>query len=321
LLASPSFDQPTQHFWTLSNGTLVAPGGKPNFLFGVTTVNPTQDSRSGPRFVSSDYHGDKDVWAAKTALRVRQYGFNAAGAWSDDSLYRIMPHTRCLMLLQSTVNPISSPVWEDEVEQIVKQSISPHDANLIGYYTDNELNWRDLEPWADKYFEVTSRLVRKYDPNHLILGVRFNSKPPASVLKASMGRVDLHSVNSYYDNPLRAMELYKWIHEQTGVKLVVSEFSFYARENRSGNLNSLGWGGLCDTQEQRAENFTKFMNALPDCVVGVEWFQWNDQPPGGRIKDGEDMNFGVVDINDVPYEPLIDAVRRFSRLTPSRNPS
>ena len=33
-------------------------------------------------------------------------------------------------------------------------------------------------------------------------------------------------------------------------------------------------------------------------IIGADWFQWNDEPPSGRANDGEDANFGVVDIDD-----------------------
>jgi hypothetical protein len=42
-------------------------------------------------------------------------------------------------------------------------------------------------------------------------------------------------------------------------------------------------------------------------IVGVHWFQFYDYPKGGRA-DGEDYNFGLVDINDRPYEELIEGL-------------
>jgi hypothetical protein len=52
-------------------------------------------------------------------------------------------------------------------------------------------------------------------------------------------------------------------------------------------------------------------------VIGADWFQWMDEPPSGRRSDGEDVNFGVVDIDDHPYTPLADAIRETS---PKLNP-
>src|SRR5262249_52538229 len=48
-------------------------------------------------------------------------------------------------------------------------------------------------------------------------------------------------------------------------------------------------------------------------IVGSHWFQYYDHPPGGR-GDGEDYNFGLVDVDDRPYEALVAA---FSRANPS----
>jgi len=38
---------------------------------------------------------------------------------------------------------------------------------------------------------------------------------------------------------------------------------------------------------------------------------------GGRSSDGRDVNFGVVDVHDTPYELLVDAVKQTS---PKLNP-
>jgi hypothetical protein len=38
-------------------------------------------------------------------------------------------------------------------------------------------------------------------------------------------------------------------------------------------------------------------------VIGADWFQFHDEPTHGRY-DGENFNFGLVDIHDRPYETL-----------------
>src|SRR5258706_4447309 len=48
--------------------------------------------------------------------------------------------------------------------------------------------------------------------------------------------------------------------------------------------------------------------SLPQ-LVGLHWFQYYDHPVGGR-GDGEDYNFGLVDIHDQPYEELTEALSR-----------
>ena len=43
-------------------------------------------------------------------------------------------------------------------------------------------------------------------------------------------------------------------------------------------------------------------------LVGAHWFCFADEPPGGRAADGEDYNFGLVDIENRPYQELTAAL-------------
>ena len=47
-------------------------------------------------------------------------------------------------------------------------------------------------------------------------------------------------------------------------------------------------------------------------IVGYHWFEWVDQPPDGRF-DGEDNNWGLVNVHDVPYAEVVD---RMSQVNP-----
>ena len=72
------------------------------------------------------------------------------------------------------------------------------------------------------------------------------------------------------------------------------------------------------TQEERARGAgraAQLLAAAPD-VIGVHWFQYADEPTGGRA-DGEDYDFGLVDIDDRPYGKLIRALRASNRLARS----
>ena len=69
------------------------------------------------------------------------------------------------------------------------------------------------------------------------------------------------------------------------------------------------------TQQERARGAgraAQLLAAAPN-VIGVHWFQYADEPTGGRA-DGEDYNFGLVDIDDRPYGKLIRALRASNRL-------
>jgi hypothetical protein len=74
-----------------------------------------------------------------------------------------------------------------------------------------------------------------------------------------------------------------------------------------------------DTQAERAEHYRAFVSkvAKEPYVMGTHWFQYLDQPPGGRWIDGEDSDFGIVDIHDQPYKELVEAMTETHKLLPS----
>ena len=309
----------------------VSPEGRAEFLNGVTTVQPTLLGRdpAGPHYVSRDWQNDprttsaKDAWAKATLARVNEFGFKGLGAWCDPVFHRHdVPVTRDLNVstyLVGDERDVFSAKWERRVEQIIRDQVTPlrESRGLVGYYTDNELDWGSGDDEATyrkarRYFEVTTRLVRKYDPNHLVLGVRFRGDAPKAVVRASAGLTDAQSVNYYPHDAKLDRELFETLHRLSGGQpVIVSEYSFHALDGRSGNRNRFGFPAQVADQRARAEgyrNMTSRLARLP-YVVGADWFQWMDEPPSGRVRDGEDVNFGVVDVTDREYELLVDAVR------------
>ena len=96
----------------------------------------------------------------------------------------------------------------------------------------------------------------------------------------------------------------------------ISEWFYAARENRSGNRNN-GHLMTVETQSQRAAGASAAASrfaAIPE-LVGLDWFQYYDYPQGGRT-DHEDYDFGLVDIEDRPYQPLVDVLSAANRNLP-----
>ena len=167
-----------------------------------------------------------------------------------------------------------------------------------------------LSHFAEDYFKSTTGLIRKYDPNHLILGVRFKGDAPLEVVRASRNYTDAQSINYYVNDACLDLELFRMMHEQSGQPIMIGEYSFHALDGRSGNRNTVGFAAQVLDQQARADGYRLFTTRLARLpyLVGADWFQWSDEPPSGR-GDGEDVNFGVVDVDDRPYELLSDAVR------------
>jgi hypothetical protein len=44
-------------------------------------------------------------------------------------------------------------------------------------------------------------------------------------------------------------------------------------------------------------------------LVGDDWFQYVDEPAGGRTGDGENFDFGMIDVNGNPYPDMVAAMQ------------
>jgi len=159
-----------------------------------------------------------------------------------------------------------------------------------------------LKVIAEKYFSVCNRAIRLADPNHLNLGCRFGGYAPDEVIEACGPHVDVVSFNRY--DPMPPVRKLKEIHRITGRAVMLTEFSFKAMD--SGLPNTKGAGRAVATQKDRADGFQRYVEALVEipAIVGYHWFEYTDEPASGRF-DGENSNYGLVDINDKPWGVLV----------------
>ncbi len=159
----------------------------------------------------------------------------------------------------------------------------------------------------DRYLEVINAAIKRHDPNHLNLGLRFGgSLPPAEMLRASKA-FDVYSMNVYATsvNPKVMEEIYK----VTGRPIIVGEFHFGV----PGRGLAAGLVQVRD-QAERGVAYRYYVEQAASfpAFIGAHWFQWVDQPSTGRM-DGENYNIGLVDVTDRPYRELIDAMKTTHR--------
>jgi len=155
-----------------------------------------------------------------------------------------------------------------------------------------------------------------------------------AVLRAMAPYVDVFDWHSYEDDPQTAM--LAQVHALTGRPVLLGEFSFIAWDSNVANTHgarSCGWHGhtlprpngtdvgpgeyngtcayVSATQGGRAAGFSRFVAALAAApfVVGYHWWQWADEPTGGRWPDGECSNYGVVHLDDDAYGVLTGAMK------------
>jgi len=171
---------------------------------------------------------------------------------------------------------------------------------------------------AERYYQLMHDGLRAADPEALIFSDRLPIYYSQDAVRAMAPYVDIIAVNYDLDGPdsWLAHYFFEGLAALTGKPVLISEFFCAAMENRSGNKNT---GHLLKvaTQTERAKvvqqalkNFACFPH-----IVGTHWFQYYDEPQGGR-SDGEDYNMGLVDIYDQPYEELVASFARTNSTLP-----
>lgn len=182
---------------------------------------------------------------------------------------------------------------------------------------------------ASRYYEVTSTALRNADPNHMILGVRASTiATPPEVLQAAGPWIDVFSINHYdlprvtdtviygmFDSTPIDGWLYLW-HELSGLPLMITEFTYRSRESDVPNSYPPIYYTF-DTQAERAEAYRIFAERSFNSpyIVGHHWFEYFDDPPGGR-GDKEDSNFGLVSNADEVYEEMVTMMARVHAYAP-----
>ena len=154
----------------------------------------------------------------------------------------------------------------------------------------------------ERFFDTVNAAIRRHDPNHLNLGIRFGSRPSEAMLRASHG-FDVFSMNSYgYE--VNATNLEAAVHI-THKPVLIGEFHF-------GTPGRGLAAGLLQTknQEERGAAYRYYVEnaAANPALIGLHWFEWIDEPNTGRM-DGENYNIGLVDVTDRPYAELVEAMK------------
>jgi agarase len=147
---------------------LVTPDGHPFYSTGVNSVRTAGDRNAVTgehayrETVDANYQSEEE-WAEVVAGRLREWGFNTIGAWSDTELFLgQMPVTPILGLagdnwLTGEVADYFDPAWQAEVEAMVADEVSPRadDPWVVGWLIDNEIRWGSDWRSQDTYLQQT----------------------------------------------------------------------------------------------------------------------------------------------------------------------
>jgi hypothetical protein len=352
----------------------VTPTGEPFYSTGVDHVSsdPDTDRVTGLcpycQTIQSEYPSTA-AWATATVAQLRSWGFNSLGAFSDNSTFAgQMPYS--VQLSMASGDDWFAPSFVTNADEVAATEVAPlaNDPNLIGWYTDSELDWgpngSDLETQlahylalpagspglavaqkyvgnpngflyalATRYFQVTTAAIRMYDPHHLILGVKAEAQEiQPQLLRAARPYVDVFSIDDYQLLPgvaqlidqlwpqyLPVTATFGNFEKYVKRPIMVGEYSFIASTPQTPDTVP-GVYPVYPDQTARAAAYTDYIAPLYEhapWVVGDEWFEYVDEPQGGRF-DGENDNFGLVDVENQPYQDLVTQMEIMHSIAPDR---
>jgi hypothetical protein len=270
------------------------PDGSRFYSLGVNNIEPEPFMpRPGSDYYNplpTEFNGDTHAWASFVRNLLTELGFNTVGAWSSTVLptdERFVATPILYVVLHDDTRCLAplQPDFESFVQQNVKESI----AKL---------------------------------PGVLVLGSRFAGDAPDSVIRAAGKYCDVISVSDFRFVPKADENTLARFWLLGGRPLMHVDFSFRARANASGNLNTYGVGPVFDTQADRAAAYAALVSdtATVPYVIGSHWFGFADQSPQGRF-DGEDGNYGIVDIRNQPYPEMVAAMKATNARVPALHAS
>ena len=182
----------------------------------------------------------------------------------------------------------------------------------------NKITDEQRQAWmtvlAERYFSVVYAAIRKYDPNHIILGPRLygpDHRDPA-LLRVAGKYVDVVCYNMYGIWSPKA-DVAASLSTDSGRPVLISEF--YAKAEDSGLANTDGAGWLVHTQGDRGKFYQNFtLDLLQSRVaVGWHWFKYMDNDPAiAAGPNPNDSNKGMLDNRFRPYTQLLGAMRELN---------
>lgn len=194
----------------------------------------------------------------------------------------------CDLILEGEPRPIKT-----ELEQYLQDGNTPERKKEFIYETFNT------------FLQTVKTTMKRYDPNHLNLGIRFGNlnELDEELMEICRNAFDILSFNCYDLKP--GTEMMDRALRLTDMPMIIGEYHFGTVDR--GMAQSL-W--QVENQEQRGvayRYYTEQGYSHPG-LIGTAYFQWCDQELMGRASDGENYNCGLIDVTDRPYKYQVEAM-------------
>lgn len=157
---------------------------------------------------------------------------------------------------------------------------------------------------AEAYYKAVYEAIRKYDPNHLILGSRLHGRPRANLylVSASHRYTDVTSVN-FYDKYQPDDQITKstWTQDHP---CIVGEF--YIKDINRQNTEQSGAGWYVHDQTSRGYWYQHVVLQFikSKCFIGWQYFRYADDPDGS--------NKGITDANNTEYKEMTEWMKQIN---------
>jgi hypothetical protein len=230
------------------------------------------------------------------------------GHFSDNEM-PLRPHALdlCLQLHESEPGYQAARAWLSErkgTNDVSPEDITSEDRDAFyGFY-------------VERYFSIVKTAIRKYDPNHLYLGIRLIGVSDNETVMRTYGKyADIMSINWYGAWMLPAERMENWA-GWADKPFIISEW--YAKGNDVPGLsNESGAGWLVKTQKERGYYYQNMaLNLLArKNNVGWHWFKYADNDPEDLTTDpsNRNANKGIVNVNYETYTDLTDAMKELNQ--------
>lgn len=240
--------------------------------------------------------GNEPHWAFGDFNLAREMLYTATETWSRKALIR--------WLEEKYQTPYAfSAAWNLELTAFseLERFILPHEKFMNAQAEEDLKAFTDI--LVNRYASVICEAVKAADPNHLNLGLRFAWLSSEACLTTGAW-FDVFSLNGYsWPEPPATQE----IAERLKKPVMIGEFHFGSTDR---GLPATGIKGMA-SQRDRGLAYRHYVEngfARPE-IIGLHYFQWNDQPVTGRF-DGENYNIGIMDVTYRPYPEMVRSITR-----------
>ncbi len=317
----------------------IGPDGKPFYSIGVNYCGGVSlEFPPGPPGSSAyqEQFAEREPASKLWADRFHRWRINTCasvmGNWNGrfptTPIYRIVLRARYLKVPEAEqfgFLDVYSPEFTQVCDDWAQWVVEPQAENplIIGWFIDNEFHLPQDEAFQRQFYGVVVSAIRKYDPNHLILGTRHEHPNRTDLdLRVEGEFCDVLTANYYTLVPDR--ELLERMHRLSGRPVLIGEFALAAKDSGLPNPRSHA-GTLFETQSDRAtayEIYTTHAAEMP-FVVGTHYFLVHDRKEilmnnwGLADREGK-LYYGFVSRFAEIHEKLPDI--HAGELTPKRYP-